>query len=435
MRSRTLLFIALVVLLGAIVAVPTALAAAPSEVKLEVNRNCNGFSEWPCWTQPGGSPTYAQSITIASGGTLKFADETMPVTTETDVVWTAGMPSSCTGVPSTPTSGWKGSCEFKQSGTYRFESANLFIGTGYYANDNYTKYEVVVAGPPTPTATTQRATGVTETEATLNGSVNPEGLATSYYFEYGATESYGTKTGEVSAGSGSTSQEFHFTWTGLSPNTTYYFQLVAVYGAGKTKVEGGQMTFKTAAPPSAPMASTQPATGVGETEATLKGTVNPDGEATKYFFEYGTETSSGQKTEEVTLSASESDQAVAATVKGLAPGTEYHFRLVAENKRGSGEGVDSSFKTMSTPVKEPTKEPPAKEPSPTPSTTTISQATSTTPAQSTTTQSEKAIKPLTRAQKLAKALKQCKRQPKKKRAKCEATAKKLYGPKHKNLKK
>jgi hypothetical protein len=219
----------------------------------------------------------------------------------------------------------------------------------------------VVTGPPTPTATTEQATAVTETEATLNGDVNPEGQATSYYFEYGSTESYGTKTSEMPAGSGSTNQEFHFTWTGLSPNTTYDFQLVAVYGAGKTKVDGGNITFKTAAPPSAPTVSTQSATGAGETEATLKGAVDPDGEATEYFFEYGTETSYGQKTGEVNLPASESNQAVSATVKGLAPGTQYHFRVVAKNKLGSVQGNDLTFTTASTP--------PAKEPSPTPTPT------------------------------------------------------------------
>ena len=40
--------------------------------------------------------------------------------------------------------------------------------------------------------TTEAATLVTTTSATLNGTVNPGGLATTYYFEYGTTTSYGT---------------------------------------------------------------------------------------------------------------------------------------------------------------------------------------------------------------------------------------------------
>ena len=129
-----------------------------------------------------------------------------------------------------------------------------------------------------------------------------------------------------------------------------------------------QKTFTTHAV-TAPTATTLAAEGFKETEATLKGTVNPGGEATEYFFEYGTDTDYGQKTEKATLSASGGNQGVSATLKGLTPGTEYHFRLVAKNKQGPAEGLDHSFKTMSPPTKEPTKEPPAKEPSPTPTPT------------------------------------------------------------------
>jgi hypothetical protein len=366
-RPRTLLLFAFVALLGAVAAVLPALAAA-SEPKLEVNENCVE-KEWPCWTTEGSAfgvqPT--KLVTIASGEKVTFIDNGE----KANIAWTGAAPECEPKVPvapEPPKTGWEGKCTFLTPGTYKFESSTLFDDENTpYGKANYTKYEVVVTGPPTPTATTEQATAVTETEATLNGRVDPEGQATSYYFEYGSTESYGTKTSEMPAGSGSTNQEFHFTWTGLSPNTTYYFQLVAVYGAGKTKVEGGKMTFKTAAPPGPPTASTQSATGASETEVTLKGTVDPDGEATEYFFEYGTETSYGQKTGKVTLPAGESNQGVSAVLKGLTSGTEYHFRLVAENHQGSEKGMDSNFKTASPAAKEPT--PPTKEPSPTPTPT------------------------------------------------------------------
>lgn len=375
MRLRTLLLFALIALLGTATAVPPALAA-PSEAKLEVNENCVEL-DWPCWTTEGSAsrPQPTLSETIASGGTIKFVDHGR----EANIAWTgtpSDTPPTCeSSVPVAPAAtktNWEGKCTFTTSGTYKFESSTLWYNPPY---EDYTKYEVIVAGPPTPTATTEQATAITETEATLNGDVNPEGQATSYYFEYGTTSAYGSKTTETSvSGAGRVSAAL----TGLSPSTTYYVQLVAVYGAGKTKVEGGDMTFKTTAPPSAPTASTQSATGVTETEATLKGTVNPDGEVTEYFFEYGTETSYGQKTGEVTLPASEGNQAVSATVKGLAPGAEYHFRVVAKNKLGSAQGNDLTFMAASTPpVKEPTKEPPAKEPSPTSPTSTAGNPTAT----------------------------------------------------------
>ncbi len=342
MRPRTLLLFVFAALLGAAIVVPPALAAS-SEEKLEINENCVE-PNWPCWAAPGSSSP-ALKVTIAVGGEVMFTDH---ASTAATVVWTGSAPTMCSGIPASASTGWVGKCEFKTSGTYKFKSSTLFDGGG---SENYTEYEVVVTGPPTPMATTEQATAVTETEATLNGKVDPEGQATSYYFEYGTTESYGTKTSEMPAGSGSTNQEFHFTWTGLSPNTTYYFQLVAVYGTSKTKVEGGNTTFKTAAPPGPPSASTPPP-----------------------------------------------------------PNTPSPI--------SSPIGGNPMAITSTTP--------------PAPS----QGATTGTPVTPTTTLStEKAAKPLTRAQKLATALKQCKKQPKKKRAQCETNARKLYAPQHKSHKK
>jgi hypothetical protein len=158
--------------------------------------------------------------------------------------------------------------------------------------------------------------------------------------------------------------------TGLEPGMIYHFQLVATYGAGNTSVSGATKLEFTTHTVAAPTATTLVAEGLNETEATLKGTVNLGGERTEYFFEYGTDMNYGQKTAKATLQTSGgSNQGVSAALKGLTPGTEYHFRLVAENNQGSKKGVDSSFKTASTPVKEPTKEPPANELPPTPTPT------------------------------------------------------------------
>ena len=72
---------------------------------------------------------------------------------------------------------------------------------------------------------------------------------------------------------------------------TYDFQLVATYGVGKASVSGAtQKMFTTHAVTAGLTATTLAAEGLKETEATLKGTVDPGGGSDpEYFFEYGTD--------------------------------------------------------------------------------------------------------------------------------------------------
>jgi putative cell wall-binding protein len=94
-----------------------------------------------------------------------------------------------------------------------------------------------------PTAVTTSATSVTATSAVLNGSVNPNLSTTTYYFEYGTTAGYGQVTPSSGAGAGSVAIAVSATVTGLVPNTTYYFQLVATNVDGSSV--GGQTTVIT----------------------------------------------------------------------------------------------------------------------------------------------------------------------------------------------
>ena len=84
--------------------------------------------------------------------------------------------------------------------------------------------------------------------------------------------------------------------SGLTAGTEYHFRMFAENGTGTTN--GGDRTFKTGAPPTA---TTDPATGIGPVSATLKGTVNPKGLETEYFFNYGKTEAYGQKTAETTI--------------------------------------------------------------------------------------------------------------------------------------
>lgn len=101
----------------------------------------------------------------------------------------------------------------------------------------------------------------------------------------------------------------------------------------------------------APTAITQDATGVGTTSATLHGLANANGGSTEVIFEYGLTESYGS-----TVIAAQSpingtsNTGVSAEVTGLAPGTAYHFRVVAQNTVGTTNGSDLVFITASTAI-------------------------------------------------------------------------------------
>ena len=168
-------------LLGAAIVVPPALATS-SEVKLEIAEHCY-FADWPCWNVKGSNPEdirQIQPFKITQGGTISFEDNEARY--PTDVLWKGAAPSCTSGVPVTPPTktGWSGTCTFANAGDYDFESQELFNDGTF----NYTKYEVVVEG--TPKAKTTPTSPQHQTEATLTGSIEPEGNPTEYHFDYGS---------------------------------------------------------------------------------------------------------------------------------------------------------------------------------------------------------------------------------------------------------
>ncbi|MCL4442611.1 MAG: efflux RND transporter periplasmic adaptor subunit [Actinobacteria bacterium] len=83
-----------------------------------------------------------------------------------------------------------------------------------------------------PTVNTGAATALMTTSTSLNGTVNPNGVSTSYYFEYGTSTSYGSNTNTVSVGSGKSNINVSSSVGGLSPATTYIYRLVASNSLG-----------------------------------------------------------------------------------------------------------------------------------------------------------------------------------------------------------
>lgn len=203
----------------------------------------------------------------------------------------------------------------------------------------------VVAGPASalasPVAVTGAATSITTTSATVAGTVNPAGQATTYQFDYGTATAYDHHTTASSAISGTVAVPVSAAITGLSPATIYHYRVTAT--TGSTTVPGADQTFTTG-----PTVQTGAATSVAATSATLAGTVNPAGAATSSSFQYGTTLAYGQQTPAQSAGSGAADVPVSAALTGLSPATTYHYRVAAITGSTTVPGADQTFTTPGT---------------------------------------------------------------------------------------
>jgi uncharacterized repeat protein (TIGR03803 family) len=88
------------------------------------------------------------------------------------------------------------------------------------------------ATPGAPLAITGSWVTAGQTSITLDGTVNPLGSSTDWYFEYGTTTAYGSQTVTQNAGAGIANVLVNSTITGLLPGTTYQVRLVATNATG-----------------------------------------------------------------------------------------------------------------------------------------------------------------------------------------------------------
>jgi uncharacterized delta-60 repeat protein len=201
-------------------------------------------------------------------------------------------------------------------------------------------------GPPpvgsTPTVTTGAAGSITQSSALVTGQVNPNGLSTSYHFDYGPTAAYGSSTGTATLAAANAPTTVSQALTGLAPATAYHYRLVASNADGTTI--GSDATFTTT-PATAPSVSTGTASQIGEVSATVSGSVNPNGLATSYHVVYGETAGYGSSTKPATLAAALAPTIVSVALTSLRPATTYHYRLVATNADGTSSGLDGTFKT------------------------------------------------------------------------------------------
>ncbi len=276
--------------------------------------------------------------------------------------------------------------------------------------------------------TTGEASNIGLTSVVLSGSVIAPFVPASGYYEFISEAGYQAAIakhasnpyaeGETSASVGVQASESPQTAGpvqvgGLLPETTYRYRLVGKNEFGWKY--GADLTFRTASKV-LPVVSTGAAGAVSQNSATLSGTVSTSGLQTNYGFEIGTEPGSyGPATGLGSIGGSQTET-VSVRLGELQPGTTYYYRVTATNADGTVPGQPVSFATPSFPVLlTPQVSPPL-----------IAFISPAFPAEE--KGSGVSTKTLTNAQKLANALKACKKDKNKhKRASCEKQAHKKYG--------
>ncbi len=212
------------------------------------------------WFTVGGTSLSAPLIAgvyALAGGSSATYPAAVPYSHQTD------SPTSLHDV----TTGSNGSC----STTMCAGAAGYDGPTGVGTPQGVAAFEGGSSGGSPPIVSTDPATSITETSATLNGTVNPKGQATTYHFEWGTTTSYGQATANQSAGSGTVAVAASANLAGLSPGTTYHYRLVATNDSGTNHGSDGTLTA-TSSPHAAPsiMGST-PASPSNNDNPNIKG--------------------------------------------------------------------------------------------------------------------------------------------------------------------
>jgi len=330
--------------------------------------------------------------------------------------------------------------------------SGLTPGTTYYyrvaaTNATGTTTDPTIESFTTPVlalVSTGQAQNITQTTATLSGTINPEGVETTYYFQYVTQAAYRAALAEGAPNpyqAGETTSPVKLTEegeapytgdepqtvgpipaTGLLPDTTYHYRLLAQnesHNGAEGSIEtsyGTDATFTTA-PPTPPIVSTGGASAISQNAATLSGTVDTNSLQTAYGFEIATEPGNYGPATGLGSIGGATTEAVDVTLGELQPDTTYYYRVTATNADGTVAGQPESFTTTGFPTLLTT----------TASLPLIAAPNIAFPKEEPATPTRTTTKPLTKAQKLEKALKVCKQKKGAKRAKCEAAARKKYG--------
>jgi hypothetical protein len=218
---------------------------------------------------------------------------------------------------------------------YQVVVSSSTYGTFYGGQKNLTTLNIpnIYLGP---------ALNITNSTATLTGTVNPQSEDTQVFFLYGPTTAYGYQSGSAYLGNSTDNTAVNLPVSGLNPNTLYHYLIETTGSAGVFYSTDG--TFSTNSSNSL-IVETGPPLGLGSFGVTLSGTVNPNGAGASVWFQYGLTSSYTGSTPAQYIGNSTTAGTVLAAWTGLQPDTQYHYALSASSGGLMETGSDVSFTT------------------------------------------------------------------------------------------
>ena len=219
-------------------------------------------------------------------------------------------------------------------------------GTLYVADGSKHVVDVFSHNAILPKIAYGAVTNQTHTSGTLNASVDLNGgpEVTSCLFEYGTTVAYGSSEACSPSTPYSSNTSVSVDLSGLTTETAYHYRLVLVTANGTA--HGADRIFM---PHAVPGLVTSPASEVTASSATLSGAFEGEDEDVHYYFEWGTDSSLGNKTPAppgTLVSSPTGPQDVSVGLSQLQPSTTYHYRVVASDSYGTSYGSEQTFTTL-----------------------------------------------------------------------------------------
>lgn len=242
-------------------------------------------------------------------------------------------------VIATPNNGWSFS-DWTENGNQVSINSNY----SFTVNNSRSLVANFSQASQSPIVQTDSATLIAGSSVTLDGTVNPNGLLTTAWFEYsrGSGLVNPSSTTPQSVGPGTNTVQFSQEVSGLSPGIQYYYEIFASNSAGTN--HGTTLSFYTTAL-GPPIVQTLPATAITSYSVQLNATVCANGGNTTYYFEWGTTASYGQKSG-IYQTGGIDTLSTQYTYIGLEAGTTYHYRVVAWNSIDTSYSQDITFTTL-----------------------------------------------------------------------------------------